>query len=141
MWKTAFKKYEVIWSAVADGLADKFLETNEFPYVRSTHWRCSVKKGVFRNFAKFTRKHLCWSLFLNKVSGLRPTTLLKERLWHICFPVNFAKFLGTLCLQNTFGRLLLSCIETLDGTHIEIAKANKHYSDNDTNDNITKKRS
>ena len=29
------------------------------------------KKGVLRNFAKFTGKHLCQSLFLNKVAGLR----------------------------------------------------------------------
>ena len=27
---------------------------------------------------------------------LRPATLLKKRLWHRCFPVNFAKFLRTL---------------------------------------------
>ena len=31
----------------------------------------SVRKGVLRNFAKFTGKHLCQSLFLNKVTGLR----------------------------------------------------------------------
>ena len=30
------------------------------------YWRCSVRKGVFRNFAKFTGKHLCQSLFFNK---------------------------------------------------------------------------
>ena len=52
-------------------------------------------KGVPRNFAKFTEKHLCQSLFFNKVAGLRPATLLKKRLWHRCFPVNFAKFLIT----------------------------------------------
>ena len=36
------------------------------------------------------------SLFFNKVAGLRPArpaTLLKKRLWHRWFPVNFAKFL------------------------------------------------
>ena len=33
--------------------------------------RCSVEKGVLRNFAKFTGKHLRQSLFLNKVAGLR----------------------------------------------------------------------
>ena len=43
------------------------------------------KKGAFKNFAKFTGKHLCQSLFFNKVAGLR----------HRCFPVNFAKFLRT----------------------------------------------
>ena len=54
---------------------------------KSSHPRCSVRKGVFRNFAKFTGKHLCQSLFLNKVAFL-----LKKRLWHRCFSVNFAKF-------------------------------------------------
>ena len=42
------------------------------PTLRSSHQRCSVKKGVLRNFTKFTGKHLCQSLFFNKVAGLRP---------------------------------------------------------------------
>ena len=37
---------------------------------------------------------------------LRPATLLKKRLWHRRFPVNFVKFLRTPFLQNTSGRLL-----------------------------------
>ena len=57
-------------------------------YVRSSHRRCSVRKGVLRNFVKFTGKHLCQSLFFDKVVGLRPATLLKKRLWHRCFPVS-----------------------------------------------------
>ena len=32
---------------------------------RSSHRRCSINKGVLRNFAKFTGKHLCQSLFFN----------------------------------------------------------------------------
>ena len=36
---------------------------------RSSHQKCSVKKGVLRNFAKFTGKHLCQSLFFNEVAG------------------------------------------------------------------------
>ena len=51
------------------------------------------KKGVLLNFAKFTGKHPFQGLFFNKVAGLRPATLLKKRLWHRCFSVNFAKFL------------------------------------------------
>ena len=31
-------------------------------------------------------------LSFNKVAGLRSATLLKKRLWHSCFPVNFAEF-------------------------------------------------
>ena len=29
----------------------------------SSHRRCSVEKGVYKNFANFTGKHLFWSLF------------------------------------------------------------------------------
>ena len=47
---------------------------------RSSHRRCSVRKGVLKNFAKFTGKHLCQSLFFNKVADLRSATLLKKRL-------------------------------------------------------------
>ena len=66
---------------------------------RSSHWRCSVREGVLRNIPKFTGKHLCQSLFFNKVAVLRHR--------HRYFPVNFAKFLRTLFLANTSGRLLL----------------------------------
>ena len=45
-----------------------------------------LSKVVFKNFKKFTRQHLCWSLFLSA------TTNLKWRLRHRCFPVNFCKF-------------------------------------------------
>ena len=66
-----------------------------------------MEKGVLRKVRKFTGKHLCQSLCFNKVAGLGTATLLKKRLWHRCFPVNFAKFLRTPFLQNTSGRLLL----------------------------------
>ena len=75
------------------------------------------KKGVLRNFAKFTRKHLCQSLLFNKVAWLSPATLLKKKLWHRCFPVNFAKFLKTpflteehIFLQNASS--VLFCLVT-----------------------------
>ena len=42
--------------------------------IRSSHQRCSVKKGALKNFAKFTGKHLYQSLFLKKVAGSRPAT-------------------------------------------------------------------
>ena len=47
--------------------------------IRSSHWMCSIKKGIRRNFTKFTGKHMCQSLFFNKLAGLSPATLLKER--------------------------------------------------------------
>ena len=80
---------------------------------RISHGKCSLRKGVLRNSAKFTGKHLCQSLLFSKVAGLRPETLLKKRLWHRCFPVNFVKFLRTSFLQNTSTRLLL-CLGTIN---------------------------
>ena len=65
------------------------------PSNTSSHLEVFCKKGVLRRFTKFTRKHLCQSLLFNRVAGLRPATLLKKRLWHRCFPVNFVKFLRT----------------------------------------------
>ena len=57
------------------------------------------KKGVLRNFVKFTGKHLRQSL--------RPATLLKKRLWQRGFPVNFAKFLRTSFVTEHLRWLLL----------------------------------
>ena len=47
---------------------------------RSSHPKCSVRKGVLRKFA---------------------------RAWHRCFPMNFEKFLRTPFLKNTSWRMLL----------------------------------
>ena len=88
-------------------VAHRSVASNKLRLFRSSHQSCSVKKGVLKNLVKFIGKHLCWSLFYNKVAGLRPATLLKERLQHRCFPEIFAKFLRTSFSQNTSGRLLL----------------------------------
>ena len=49
-----------------------------------------MKKGVLRNFTKFTGKHLCQSLFFNKVAGLRP--FHTEQLWWLLLALlGFAK--------------------------------------------------
>ena len=66
------------------------------------------KKGVLRNFAEFTEKHLYQRIFLIKLQAWGSATLLKKSLWHRCFPVNFAKFLRKPFLQSTSGRLLLT---------------------------------
>ena len=63
------------------------------------------KKGVLRNFVKFTEKHLSQSLFFNKVAA---ATLLKKRLWLRCFPLNFYEISKNTFLYNTCG----VCFET-----------------------------
>ena len=68
------------------------------------------KKGVLKNFAKFTEKHLCQSLFFNKNAGATCNFIKKETLTQM-FPVNFAKFLRTpfyrTPLDNCFGVCLI----------------------------------
>ena len=71
------------------------------------------KQGVLRNFAKFTGKHLCYSLFCNKVAGPRVATLLKKETLAQCFPVNFAKFLRTTFYIEHLWWLLLSVFTTI----------------------------
>ena len=67
--------------------------------VRSSYWRCSIKKAVLENFAIFTGKHLSWSVFFNKVAGLQTCNFIKKRLERRCFPKNVAKFLRTSILK------------------------------------------
>ena len=57
--------------------------------VRSSHRRCSVRKGVLRNFAKLSGKHLCQSLFFNKVAVLRPVTISKKQTLRQMFSCEF----------------------------------------------------
>ena len=77
-------------------------ETVRWIIKRSSHWEVFCQKVVLKYFTEFTEKHLWWSLFFNKVAGLRPETLLKKRLQHRCFPVSFVKF-----FKNTFKKNIL----------------------------------
>ena len=69
--------------------------------------RCSVKKVFLKISREFTAKHLCQSLFFNKVAALKSATLLKKRQWHRCFPLNFVKFPRTPFLTENLRWLLL----------------------------------
>ena len=91
---------------------------------RSSHHRCSVEKGVLRNFAKFTGKRLYQSLAWR----LKAATLLKKRLWCRCFPVNFARFFRTPFLQKNSGRLLLKLeVNALGRYYQEALKKHEIY--------------
>ena len=80
-----------------------------YMYCRSSHRMWSIKIGVLKNLAKFTGKHLHWSLFFNQVAGVSflmklqasACNYIKKRLQRRCFPLNFAKCLRTLFLQST----------------------------------------
>ena len=62
---------------------------NQWPWFRTSHQRCSIKKSVLKNFAEFIVQNLCQCLIF----------FIKLQAW--------AQFLRTPFLQNTSGRLLL----------------------------------
>ena len=84
-------------------------EVSEAVVQRSSRLEVFCAKGVLKDFAKFTGKHLCQGLFL-KAADLRPVTLLKKSLWHRCFPADFAKFLRATFFTEQIHRLLLKFI-------------------------------
>ena len=72
----------------------------------------SVKRGVLRNFAKFPEKHMCQSLFFNKVAGLRPATLLKrDSTGAFCKFCNIFK--NTYVIEHLRQLILASCTFSL----------------------------
>ena len=81
-----------------------------FPNIlRTTFYHTTVAGRYHYKLSYFEKQSLAKKVFLkisqsltpvleslfNKVAGLRPSTLLKNRLWRRCFPVNFGKFLRT----------------------------------------------
>ena len=61
------------------------------------------EKGVLRNFAKFTGIHLCQSIFLNKVAGLRPKAcnyIKKETLAQV-FACEFCEIFNNFFFKKT----------------------------------------
>ena len=71
---------------------------------RGSHRMCSIKK-VSLKISQYSQENTCASLFFKQ--HVYWASLLKNRLWHRSFPVNFATFFRTLFLQNTSGWLLL----------------------------------
>ena len=69
----------------------------------NSHRRCSVKKDVLRNFTKFTWKHLCQSLFLNKVAQAEGFNFIKKENLALVF---FLWILRTFTDQHSWRRCI-----------------------------------
>ena len=65
-------------------------------YTEAVALRRSVKKSALGNSAKFTGKHLCWTIYFNEVTGLQ--VLKKETPKKGAFP---------WILQNRYEHLYL----------------------------------
>ena len=60
---------------------------HSLPIYRSSRSQMLFTIGVLKSFTIFSRKYLCWSLFIIK--------FIKKRLHHRCFLVHIATFLRT----------------------------------------------
>ena len=56
---------------------------------RSSHRGCSVKRGVLRNLAKLTAKHLCQTLFFKSLWHCESLTVALLKTVQVCFPFVF----------------------------------------------------
>ena len=101
MFKTFLRKEIAL---ILQSVSLKLLEMSWiYCYAQKQSPEVSRKKGVLRNFTKFTGKHLCQSLFF------RPATLLKKRPCTGFFAVNFVKFLRAPFFKEHLWWLLLCC--------------------------------
>ena len=75
----------------------KFFSKFEISFWKSSHRRCSIKKGVLRNFVKYIGKHLCQSSFFHKIAGLRPANFIKKETLAQVFFCEFCEI-----FKNTF---------------------------------------
>ena len=71
---------------------------------RSSHRRCYFKKDVFKNFANFSEKHLCWSRFLIK---------LQVEISKVFTNTHFEKHLRTTADQMICNKILLEKIRAV----------------------------
>ena len=85
-------------------IPNRFYGGKSFELPEAVSRGCSVKKGVPKNFTKFTGKHLCQSLFFRP----QACNFIEKRLWLNSFPVHFEKFLETSFSQNTSGGSFLN---------------------------------
>ena len=68
-------------------------------------------------YEKRCSQKFCKILLQHDSIRLRSATLLKKKLWHRCFPVNFAKFLRTPVLKNICEQLLLTIWKLFSKTY------------------------
>ena len=98
-----FVKSNFLWILVIFHIINQNVEVPSFLFwwwitgkkfiIRSSQQKCSAKKGVLRNFTKFTGKHLCQSLSFE--------TLAQD------FSCEFCKICKNTFIQNTSGQLIL----------------------------------
>ena len=97
---------------------DTFYAVQSISFItRKALWRMIKMTHQFiPSYARITGQRVTKQKLSSKgVLWKRPTTLLKKRTWHRCFPVKFAKFLKTPFLIKHLRWLLLYDIKCIYG--------------------------
>ena len=89
---------------------------------RSSCSQILIKISVLKNFAIFTEKHLCWSLFLRNLQVLKPASLLKEHSNTDVFLWILQSFKNSLFYKTPL--VAASVIETLHTSNFKIYENN-----------------
>ena len=79
IWNSNHEKIKQHWDWVEKSDAYNKKRVAVLKNFRSSCSQMFFKKGVLEKFAKFTEKHLCWSLFFNQVACFQPTILVKKK--------------------------------------------------------------
>ena len=114
-------KDQLIWIPILI-LAGTFHGTQNGLHLAGNKKSSRKQFPILINFPIFTGKYLCQSLSFNEVTGMKPTTLFKKRLWHRCFPVNFGIFLRTFFSWNTCGGCFLKSSKDLLSIRVPYTK-------------------
>ena len=93
---------------------------------RSSRSKGFYKKFVLRNFPKSTRKHLCQSLFFEKVRRCRSATSWETRLQCECFLLSISKPVRTPFFAE-YHRTATSDYRSINSSEGEIGKRNSNY--------------
>ena len=108
IWRSVTQSF--IWMIITVKLS-LFRKTCSYQFIfRSSLLELFRKKVFLENFAKLAGKHLCRSLFVINLQAY----LIKKRLRHRSFSVNFAKFLRTPISTKHFRWLLLDVLNAAD---------------------------
>ena len=73
-----------------------------FSLFRSSHQRCSVKKGALKKICKFHRK-------TSVLESLQACNFIKKRLQHWCFLVKFAKNFKNIYFEDNLRKTTSIC--------------------------------
>ena len=91
------------------------------PFFKSSHGRCSVKKGAFKNFANFTENRLYWSLFSIKLQALR-TQVFSYKICEIFKYTFFDEHLRTTAFSSSSFKLDLEDLTVFQDLNLRLAK-------------------